>query len=759
MSKTSNPPKWEPTDRTTFENVLNNRTLIVYYNDLRLWHGYVRFLGLPHLRDTPDVNIRQLYVEPLFAEQHIHHDEDPDNWPETVPLLEMLVNKPRLVLLGDPGSGKSTLVNWIVMQFIRPEGRRWQEQLGQLVPIPLILRDLNNLGRDLTWDRLKEAFLAQSKFSKLRDNDVLESVMARGQAMILLDGLDEIGDEKRRVALRNAVAEGIKRYPKCRWLVTSRIVGYDEVPFNLGAPENNEDSSTALVAENVTLDASPVPRGILRIISGKHRPGSEHIRYLAPFNDKQIEQFSSAWYHRHETNREEVSVKARNLVHAIQANQGTLHLARIPNLLTMMALIHRTRADLPQGRVFLYDDIAEAYLKSIDDYRGIVGSSYNFSEKFRWLARVGLEMQMQRTAGKQDTEILTTGETILGWVADEMSKMTLKTEDTEREAREFVDYIKRRSGLLLPRGENLFAFMHLSFQEYFAACALQERLCVPMGLPKRSQNGELTQKDLQQFALSPAWRETFIFLFERFATRDSWPDHLTDLVFGEQFKRIFQKNVADHLFHLLANIAINPYSGLTATKREAAFTACWQWDAVFREQKPLGKGQMRTAPSLLIIEPYAELAKATLVKLNAEQPISELHLRGNNSIENLLFLRGFKLEKLWLVPNNLPNLAGIESMDTLTILFIDSDNLADLQVLQALGSLNSLGLVNGLKIKDLAPLKALVALEFFYLARTGVSDLSPLLDLPSLKFLDTDVAIPPELKEQLKQKNVIIRKI
>ena len=40
-------------------------------------------------------------------------------------------------------------------------------------------------------------------------------------------------------------------------------------------------------------------------------------------------------------------------------------------------------------------------------------------------------------------------------------------EDSPQDAAEFVDYLAKRSGLLLPRGQDQWAFLHLSFQEYF----------------------------------------------------------------------------------------------------------------------------------------------------------------------------------------------------------------------------------------------------------------------------------------------------
>ena len=54
-----------------------------------------------------------------------------------------------------------------------------------------------------------------------------------------------------------------------------------------------------------------------------------------------------------------------------------------------------------------------------------------------------------------------------------------RTESNEEAAEAFLDEICRRSGLLLPRGEDQFAFTHLSFQEFFAAVFFVPQFVLP----------------------------------------------------------------------------------------------------------------------------------------------------------------------------------------------------------------------------------------------------------------------------------------
>ena len=57
----------------------------------------------------------------------------------------------------------------------------------------------------------------------------------RRRTLVLLDGLDEVGDEKRMTGLIKSVRAFIEQFPRNRFVITSRIVGFDPLPWtNLG---------------------------------------------------------------------------------------------------------------------------------------------------------------------------------------------------------------------------------------------------------------------------------------------------------------------------------------------------------------------------------------------------------------------------------------------------------------------------------------------------------------------------------------------
>ena len=279
------------------------------------------------------------------------------------------------MILGDPGSGKSTLVDWLAWQLADAHHNAWKALLGSRIPIPLILRDLR-LTRGVTWDGLLDAFLAQP-IGKHLSREHLLRLMGEGHALVMLDGLDEVGDLQVRRDLRDAVQAGLRRFGRCPSLFTSRVVGYDDVPFHV----HPDTLRTERTLETVG------------------RPGPDPfatLAYIAPFDDPQIGQFARNWYAAREANAERAREGAEHLVQAVHRDRDTLRLARVPNLLTMMALIHRNRATLPNGKALLYEDIAQAYLKTIDEFRHIAEFTDSLQDMKRWLGEVGFKMQQRR---------------------------------------------------------------------------------------------------------------------------------------------------------------------------------------------------------------------------------------------------------------------------------------------------------------------------------------------------------------------------
>ena len=737
-----------PTSRSLNDVIpgfFGNPVLRPYLANVRNWQGFIRFLGLPDRRDHPDVIVDRLFVEPLLTRRYVSPDENPDNWTDQAEtLLDAIEAESPLVLLGDPGIGKSTFLNYVAWLLSHPANNPLIERLGWHLPIPMVLRELPVRG-STDFDGLLNAFLDHDMSAPLREDNglYLKQTLADGQAFLLLDGIDELGDRETRENLRSAVFDGIARYPDCRWLLTSRIVGYDEVPFDTVRSRSDED----LFLEEPTGERRA--RDLKRAFREFHRMkresvgGEVPVRYIAPFDDRRIAAFAQNWYVQREAAATRAGANANHLVRAVHADESILRLARVPNLLTMMALIHRIEATLPHGRALLYERITEAYLDSIDKFRGVESSPHNLPRKKSWLARVGFEMQRRRTVEDEADEatILMDAVTVREWLSEEMGRSDA-VPDTPSAA-EFLKVTGRRSGLFLPRGEECYAFVHLSFQEYFAAFALKREVTRLRWAKGNASRLGFERATLANWAGQSLWRETFAFLFELLASEeeDDWHADLLDCVFGEDYSRLAgteSKEVSLNLGHLLARLIVNSRSGLMPLKRMDAIEACVKVE--FEHPTSFWAEESRIFSVLIGDDPRLNSEIFKQIDIHIEKvevgrrllDLRSVHMSDLGPLSNLA-----ALESLNLNETGVTDLGPLSSLRALRWLDLDGTGISDLGPLSSLRELRRLDL-DGTGVSDLGPLSSLRALETLYLNGTGVSDLGPLSGLRELRWLYLD---------------------
>jgi energy-coupling factor transporter ATP-binding protein EcfA2 len=147
-----------------------------------------------------------------------------------LPIDAALNKEAALAILGDPGAGKSTLLKHLALHLARaPEG-----------PLPILL-PLNAYAEALQREEVGlQAYLARYYAARRKELEgiatLFDAALAAGQAVVLLDGLDEV--QERRLFVNGLVEDFVAAHRQRegnRFVVTSRIVGYRDAPLSAAA--------------------------------------------------------------------------------------------------------------------------------------------------------------------------------------------------------------------------------------------------------------------------------------------------------------------------------------------------------------------------------------------------------------------------------------------------------------------------------------------------------------------------------------------
>ncbi|WP_295437316.1 NACHT domain-containing protein [uncultured Thiodictyon sp.] len=357
-----------------------------------------------------------------------------------VSLGERLGATRRLVVLGDPGAGKSTLLRWLATAYLLrlqavPEWRDLPDiaSLPDTDWLPVLIRCRDLPAEADTLDAmlrhsLRRTELPESQCEPLRQ--LLRAKLEAGEALLLVDGLDEITDPGARARFADQLVAIHHSIEKAPMVVTSRIVGYREMGYRI-------------------------------------RAGFEHLT-VADLSKEDKDDFARRWCALTER-AERRDEAAADLIHDIHSSDRIERLTGNPMLLTTMALIKRKIGRLPQRRVDLYEKAVEVLL----NWRSVVDSALDPREalpQLEYLAHAMCSEGIQQVREDQALDLLRQVR------MDYPQIHPLQQHNPE----EFLALLERRTGILIQSGHTrhnghsvpIYEFRHLTFQEYLAGIAL-----------------------------------------------------------------------------------------------------------------------------------------------------------------------------------------------------------------------------------------------------------------------------------------------
>jgi predicted NACHT family NTPase len=338
-----------------------------------------------------------------------------------VPGMELIAQHNKIVILGKPGSGKTTFLQYIALQCNQGKYKR------DLIPFFLQLRILTAETPDEEEFSFLSYVTRQCQACGLSKQQALV-LLGEGRILLLLDGLDEIPQNESDTILKQ-IDLFSQEYYKNHLIITCR---------------------TAAV--------------------NYHFRGFTYVE-IADFKQNQIESFAKKWFVATANNETEGLLKAKQFLDQLERpeNQPIRELGITPILLNLICSVFKERASFPTKRAKLYQAGLDILLQRWDRARGIhrdrVYQHLSLPDKIKLLCQIAAIAFEQENYFFESSEILPLIEDYLRHLPNHTTAPETLWLDSEA----VLKAIELQHGLLVERARDIYSFSHLTFQEYLTA--------------------------------------------------------------------------------------------------------------------------------------------------------------------------------------------------------------------------------------------------------------------------------------------------